>query len=208
MSNLARAASCLFALYLSSFVAPDAAAAPMPQTPASEDDIDIYTLPAITGSITVEQLGQLEPFKNAATNKIQLRLIYTDGTLVKVGKPNDTDGSGVPLKNYVVDRYAPGFLKETTGTTGAGSVFDGEDLKKLIRTATVDGVPLKDKGGAVGVIVKKPPSTPDPPKDSKSDYYYYAIGGVLVGAALGFALARYFGRDGGGAGTRAPASTH
>jgi hypothetical protein len=179
---------------LASMVVAAFAAAPQ----VLENNVEIHDLPAIAGEMTVGTLLTMEPFKDAA-KKIELRVLYVDGTSVKSADPKTaTAPGGGSFSSWIVERYGPGFVKETTTVPSPSTKFDGEDRKKTMRTTAIPsggGLTFKDKGGAVAVIVKKPMTGSMLPMsiDPTVKLVIYTAAGLAAGILLGWLM---FGRKG------------
>ena len=174
---------------LTSMVVAAFAAAPQ----VLENNVEIHDLPAISAEMTVGELLALDPFKTA-TKKIELRVLYVDGTSVKSADPKTaTPPGGGSFSSWTVERYAPGFTKETMTTSPPTTKFDGEDRKKQMRTVPIPGgggLTFKDKGGAVAVIVKKAATMTPAAMDPTVKLVLYTTAGLIVGIALGWLFFR------------------
>ena len=145
-------------------------------TAAPEEAVELFPLPPITPGMMVKDL-MAYPLFSAASTKIELRLILTDAAgniVVEPGSATDT---------RVIDRYSPGFVQESV--VPAGTKFDGEHHKKMLRTSALPGGggTFKDKGGAVAVILKKATVSPPPGGGAKS--WIVAAVAFACGLAVG-----------------------
>jgi len=176
----ARSVSCLLALVASVCMAASARAL-APQS--TENDVQIHDLPTIESGMTVASLMAMAPFSQVAVKKIELRVVYDDGGVVKIAEPTASAPGGGTFGSWLVERYAPGFVREGNPPT---TKFDGEHQKKLLRTTAIaagSSVTFKDKGGAVAVIVKKASGMVKSPT-----FLEQPIPMLLLGLGAGFVL--------------------